>query len=134
MAAVALVIRNRAEDSRFPDTVGDVATQGNARGIHQFSVWNQDGSGNNLPSKYNPGDKQYERAAYIVDVVMGGVVPDFTEGATHYYSPAGMRALVDQGYQNNLIPRWLQSETASRDAQNVEIGGHIFTGQVKRED
>jgi conjugal transfer mating pair stabilization protein TraG len=132
MAAVALVIRNRAEDSRFPDTVGDVATQGNARGIHQFSVWNQDGSGNNLPSKYNPGDRQYERAAYIVDVVMGGVVPDFTEGATHYYSPAGMRALVDQGYQNNLIPRWLQSETASRDAQNVEIGGHIFTGQVKR--
>lgn len=134
MAAVALVIRNRAEDSRFPDTVGEVATQGNARGIHQFSVWNQDASGNNLPSKYNSGDKQYERAAYIVDVVMGGVVPDFTEGATHYYSPAGMRALVDQGYQSNLIPHWLQSETASRDAQNVEIGGHIFTGQLKRGD
>ncbi|MCL4068149.1 conjugal transfer protein TraG N-terminal domain-containing protein [Pseudomonas sp. GX19020] len=131
LAAVALVIRNRADDKRFPDGVGAVATQGNGKGIHQFSVWNDDGSGNNLPSRYNPGDKQYERAAYILDVVMGGLVPDFTEGATHYYSPAGMRQLVETGYQKNLIPGWLNSETAGRDAPNVQIGGHIFTGQVK---
>lgn len=131
LAAVALVIRNRANDQRFPDSVGAVATQGNSRGVHQFSVWNNDGSGNNLPSKYNPGDREYERAAYIFDVIMGGLVPDFTEGATHYYSPAGMRALVESGYQKNLIPGWLQAQSDARDTPNVQIGGHIFTGQVK---
>jgi conjugal transfer mating pair stabilization protein TraG len=86
---------------------------------------------NRLVSKYNPGDPAYEQAAYVVDAVMGGYVPDFTEGATHYYSPAGMQALVDQGYQKNLIPCWLQGETASRDTVPVSIGGHVVTGQVQ---
>lgn len=126
-AAVALVIRNRSDDQRFPDTVGEVSLQ-----PRQFSAWNGDGSGNHLVSKYNPGDPVYERAAYIVDAVMGGYVPDFTEGATHYYSPAGMQALVNQGYQNNLIPGWMQSQTEYRDTAPVEIGGHIFTGQIEK--
>lgn len=125
-AAVALVIRNRAEDERFPDTVGDVSLQ-----PRQFSAWNADGSGNALVSKYGPGDAAYEKAGYVVDAVMGGFVPDFTEGSTHYYAPAGMRALVDQGYQNNLIPGWLARETDARDTPPVQIGGHIFTGQVR---
>ena len=126
MAAVALVIRNRSDDQRYPDTVGAVSLQPN-----QFSAWNTDGSGNHLVSKYNPGDPAYDRAAYVVDAVMGGFVPDFTEGATHYYSPAGMQALVNQGYQNNLIPGWLQGENAARDSLPVSIGGHVFTGQVQ---
>lgn len=126
MAAVALVLRNRSDDQRFPDSVGAVSMQ-----PRQFSAWNADGSGNDLVSKYGPGSPQYERAAYIVDVVMAGLVPDFTEGATHYYSPAGMRVLVDTGYQKNLIPSWLDRESAGRDTPPVRIGGHVFTGQVK---
>jgi Cell wall hydrolyses involved in spore germination len=129
MAAVAMVIRNRADDARYPDTVGEVSRQ-----PRQFSAWNEDGSGNDLVTKYGPGSPQYERAAYIVDVVMAGLVPDFTEGATHYYSPAGMRALVDQGYQKNLIPTWLERETATRDTLPVRIGGHVFTGQAKTDE
>lgn len=125
-AAVALVIRNRTDDERFPDTVGGVSLQ-----PRQFSAWNGDGSGNRLISQYQPGDEAYDRAAYVVDAVMGGYVPDFTDGATHYYSPAGMKALVDQGYQRNMIPSWLQTETANRDTLPVRIGGHVFTGQVK---
>jgi conjugal transfer mating pair stabilization protein TraG len=125
-AAVAMVIRNRSEDARFPDSVGAVSLQRN-----QFSAWNTDGSGNHLVSKYNPGDPAYEQAAYVVDAVMGGYVPDFTEGATHYYSPAGMQALVDQGYQKNLIPGWLQGENAARDSLPVSVGGHVFTGQMQ---
>ena len=125
-AAVALVIRNRADDQRFPDTVGGVSLQ-----PRQFSAWNGDGSGNTLVSKYGPGDSAYEKTGYVVDAVMGGFVPDFTEGSTHYYAPAGMRALVDQGYQKNLIPGWLARETDARDTLPVQIGGHIFTGQVR---
>ncbi|MFT4014884.1 MAG: hypothetical protein QM682_16140 [Paracoccus sp. (in: a-proteobacteria)] len=64
---------------------------------------------------------------------MAGLVPDFTEGATHGYSPAGMRALVDAGYQKNLIPSWLGRESAGRDAPPARIGGHVFTGQVKED-
>ena len=126
MAAVALVIRNRAEDSRYPDSVGDVSLQ-----PRQFSAWNGDGSGNHLVTKYGPGDAAYEQAAYVVDAVMGGYVPDFTQGATHYYAPVAMSALVESGYQRNLIPGWLANETASRDAPPVRIGGHLFTGQVR---
>ena len=126
MAAVALVIRNRADDSRYPETVGAVSLQ-----PRQFSAWNADGSGNDLVSKYRPGSAAYERAAYVVDAVMGGYVPDFTEGATHYFAPAGMKAMVESGYQRNLIPHWLAGETAQRDAPPVRIGGHIFTGQVR---
>ncbi|MVX50224.1 hypothetical protein GQF56_20490, partial [Rhodobacter sphaeroides] len=126
MAAVALVIRNRAEDVRFPDNVADVSLQ-----PRQFSAWNADGSGNALVAKYNPGEAAYERAAYVADLVMAGLVPDFTEGATHYYSPAGMNHLVESGYQKNLIPSWLARETEARDAPPIRIGGHIFTGSVR---
>lgn len=126
MAAVALVIRNRADDARFPDAVGQVSLQ-----PKQFSAWNADGSGNSLVNKYRPGDPAYERAAYVVDVVMAGLVPDFTGGATHYFSPAGMRALVEQGYQKNLIPGWLERETEARDAPPIRVGDHVFTGQVQ---
>ncbi|MFC3058399.1 conjugal transfer protein TraG N-terminal domain-containing protein [Paenirhodobacter populi] len=128
MAGVALVIRNRSDDQRFPASVGEVALQ-----ERQFSAWNEDGSGNDLVRNYNPGDPQYERAAYVVDVVMAGLVPDFTEGSTHYYSPAGMQALVEQGYQKNLIPSWLDRETARRDSLPVQVGGHVFTGKVQDE-
>ncbi|MPL92148.1 hypothetical protein SDC9_38245 [bioreactor metagenome] len=126
MAAVALVIRNRADDARFPDAVGQVSLQ-----PKQFSAWNADGSGNSLVNKYRPGDPAYERAAYVVDVVMAGLVPDFTGGATHYFAPAGMRALVEQGYQKNLIPGWLERETEARNAPPIRVGDHVFTGQVQ---
>lgn len=99
--------------------------------MKQFSAWNADGSGNNLVNKYRPGDPAYERAAYVVDVVMAGLVPDFTGGATHYFAPAGMRALVEQGYQKNLIPGWLERETEARSAPPIRVGDHVFTGQVQ---
>lgn len=127
MAAVALVIRNRMEDSRYPDTPGDVVLQDK-----QFSAWNRDGSGNALVQQYGPGTRAYDAAAYAADLVMMGQIPDFTGGAVNYYSPAGMQALVEQGYQKNMIPGWLNRANNERDADPVQVGGHIFTGQVKK--
>jgi len=120
--AVAHVIRNRAADPRWPDTLSEVALQ-----RKQFSAWNEGVGGNTLTDKYNPGDPQYERAkANAIRALSSN--EDITGGATHYYSPAGMKAHKDRGEQQNTVPKWLQQEASRRDGNNVTLGGHVFTG------
>ena len=80
-----------------------------------------------------PGDPAYDRVAAIADQVFDGNIEDPTGGATHYYSPAGMAALVETGDQSNALPRWLQQENARRDGETVTIGGHIFTGKAQNQ-
>jgi conjugal transfer mating pair stabilization protein TraG len=125
-AAVAHVIRNRVADSRFADDAIGVA-----QAPQQFSAWNAGAGGNDLVNRYGPGDANYERAGQIVDQVFGGQVRDNTGGATHYYSPAGMQALVNNGSQSNLIPHWLEDQNGERGYAPTQIGGHIFTGKVQ---
>ncbi|WP_165352872.1 hypothetical protein [Loktanella sp. IMCC34160] len=48
-----------------------------------------------------------------------------TEGATFYYSPAGMRAHVDAEQQSNQEPCWLHRQNADRETAPVQVGGHI---------
>lgn len=122
-AAVLHVMMNRARDPRWPSGLAEVALQ-----PKQFSAWNSGVGGNDLVSKYGPDSEPYQRVAAVYDSVMSGAIPDPTGGATHYYSPAGMEALVSQGAQSNLIPRWLQEQNQMRGGQPVTIGGHIFTG------
>lgn len=125
-AAVAHVLLNRAADPRWPSTLSEVALQ-----PKQFSAWNKGAGGNHLVNKYSPGDAAYERVGAVYDAVISGSIADPTGGATHYYSPAGMQALVDQGAQSNLLPRWLQQENQRRGADPTTIGGHIFTGAAQ---
>ena len=125
-AAVAHVVRNRAMDSRWPNSIADVSLQNK-----QFSAWNEGAGGNDLVNKYGPGDSVYDRIGAVVDRVLAGQVPDMTGGATHYYSPRGMDALVDEGSQANRIPKWLRDETQKRGGGTVTIGGHIFTGRAE---
>lgn len=127
-AAVVNVLRNRTQDSRWPDQIGVVALQ-----PQQFSAWNEGAGGNDLVRKHNPGDPLYERVGAVVDQVMAGG-QDNTGGATHYYSPAGMQALVSEGSQSNLLPRWLQEENNRRGGNTTTIGGHIFTGLAEGSD
>lgn len=122
-AAVAHVLLNRARDERWPSSVSDVALQ-----PKQFSAWNSGAGGNDLVRKYGPGNPAYDRAAAVYDQVLSGEINDPTGGATHYYSPAGMQALVSEGSQGNLLPRWLQQENERRGGETTTIGGHIFTG------
>lgn len=122
-AAVAHVLLNRARDPRWPSTVEQVALQ-----PKQFSAWNTGAGGNDLVSKYGPGSDPYERVGAVYDSVMSGGIPDPTGGATHYYSPAGMQALVSQGAQSNLMPGWLKEENRRRGGNPTTIGGHVFTG------
>lgn len=124
-AAVAHVLANRARDPRWPSTINEVALQ-----PKQFSAWNSGPGGNDLVRKYGAGDQTYERVGLLYDAVMSGYIPDPTGGATHYYSPAAMQALADQGAQQNLVPPWFSQQTALRGSAPVTIGGHIFTGSA----
>lgn len=125
-AAVASVLKNRAADPRWPSDIAGVALQ-----PKQFSAWNTGAGGNDLVRKYGPETDPYQKIGLIYDAVMEGTRTDPTGGATHYYSPAGMQALVAQGAQNNLLPAWFDMETAARGAEPVTIGGHIFTGMAQ---
>jgi hypothetical protein len=124
LAAVAHVLQNRARDSRWGGSIADVALA-----PKQFSTWNEGAGGNSIPRSVSPNDPQYQLALEIAREVAEGRIPDMTMGATHYYSPAGMRQLVSDGHQSNEIPRWLQEETNRRGGETTTIGGHIFTGR-----
>lgn len=123
LAGVAHVLKNRSLDSRWGGSISDVALA-----PKQFSTWNS-GPGGNRPQRYKPGTPAYERAGRVYDAVMAGKTVDPTGGATHYYSPAGMKTLVAGGSQNNLIPRWLEKE-AKASGGTIKIGGHIFVGKT----
>ncbi|QPC44931.1 cell wall hydrolase [Kaustia mangrovi] len=125
MSAVAHVLRNRAVDGRWPKSIAGVALQDK-----QFSAWNSGAGGNGLVYKYGPGSAMYEKAGKVYDAVMSGRHVDPTGGATHYYSPRGMEALVGSGAQTNRLPNWLRSESA-RGGGVTKIGGHIFAGKAR---
>jgi spore germination cell wall hydrolase CwlJ-like protein len=124
LAAVAHVLKNRTTDSRYPKSVAEVSLQ-----PQQFSTWNAGAGGNAIPYNAKPGSPAYERAGEVFDAVMAGKHVDQTGGATHYYSPAGMQKLVNDGDQTNTVPRWLDEET-KRGGGRIKIGGHIFVGKT----
>ncbi|WP_027255888.1 conjugal transfer protein TraG N-terminal domain-containing protein [Leisingera aquimarina] len=128
-AAVAHVIMNRVADERWGDNPAEVSLQ-----LKQFSAWNNGVGGNSLPTKLEEGSAEYERIGRIVDGVAAGQIPDVTGGATHYYSPKGMEAHVAAGEQSNVVPTWLGRESQARGHQNVQIGGHIFTGRRRESE
>ena len=125
--AVASVIRNRVLDDRHADTVSGVVTA-----PRQFSVWNTDGTGNNVGHNIQPGSEQYERIGDVVDDVFSGNAIDPTGGATHYYSPTGMQAYVNNGHQSNLVPTWMDEKVAESGG-SVEIQDHIFAGEGRNQ-
>jgi spore germination cell wall hydrolase CwlJ-like protein len=117
MAAVAHVLKNRAVDKsgRFPNSIAGVAKE-----PKQFSVWN-DGA---IPAAaMTPDHPMYQKAGRIYDAVMSGRTVDLTGGATHYYSPEGMKA------QGKEKPDWYDAE-AAKAGGSIKIGGHVFAGKA----
>lgn len=105
-AAVAAVILNRLRSGRFGDSVSDVVLQRNA-----FEPWS---SRRRELEGYSPNSSTYKQAGRVFDAIANGEIDDPTGGATHFYSPAGQRALGRQP------PDW------GRGQPMVRIGGHDF--------
>ena len=102
--AVAHVVINRVNSTRWPNDVCSVVHQGLDRGRHkcQFS-WYCDGKSD------KPRDtKAYEQARMIAHGVYYGNLDDFVEGATHYHA-------------HYVYPEWAKSKT-----RTVRIDDHIF--------
>lgn len=128
LAAVAHVVVNRAIDGGF----GGSGIESVVMAPKQFSAWNA-GAGGNTPSKWDPNSSAYQNARQVALTVLQGHNVDPTGGATHYYSPRGMDALVAGGSQSNNVPSWLAEETA-KSGGNIQIGGHIFAGKARLPD
>ena len=118
MIAVAMVTRNRVEDSRYPDTYCGVVEQGPVRESWkkngtfypvrhrcQFS-WYCDGKSDKIPQQ---DLDVYELARIIAfKVIHLEMTFDFTKGATHYHA-------------TYVYPEWAETKT-----KTVQIKDHIF--------
>jgi conjugal transfer mating pair stabilization protein TraG len=125
-AGIAAVILNRIADGGYGDGVQGVvhapaAGVNPARGFKEFSPWNAPGvpESNPIAQNLSPDDPNpllagaYRNIGDIVDKVYNGLIPDPTNGATHYY-----------GYMPRP-PKW----AAPLAAQNrVKIGDQTFVG------
>ena len=113
--AVADVVLNRVEDTRYPNTICEVVKEGQQhsdgsmkRNKCQFS-WYCDGKSD------FPRDRESWKTAQSVawDIVQWRTFRGITEGATHYHT----------GYVN---PRWNKSRKGWSITRIGRIGAHIF--------
>ena len=109
--AVAQVVMNRANDSRYPNNVCDVIKQGltykNGKvvlGKCQFS-WYCDGKKDDVNMK---SEKWRTSLRYASMVITNKITLDVTEGATHYHA-------------TYVRPAWARTKT-----KTVRINRHIF--------
>ncbi|WP_170769407.1 cell wall hydrolase [Ruegeria lacuscaerulensis] len=101
--AVAEVIMNRVDSSRFPDTLCGVIKQGTGKKYQCQFTYTCDGRKEVIREK-----KAYERVSKVARAAIDGLSDALTEGATHYHTKA-------------VKPSWARvyKETA-------RIGVHIF--------
>ena len=125
-AGIAAVILNRVADGGYGSGIQGVvhapaAGVNPARGFKEFSPWNAPGvrESNPIAQNLSPDDPNpqlagaYRNIGDIVDKVYNGLIPDPTNGATHYY-----------GYMPQP-PRWAPPLAAQN---RVKIGGQTFLG------
>lgn len=101
--AVAHVVLNRAESSRYPDDICGVVSQGASRGICQFSWWCHATS---TPSTERPS---FRRALRIAIEAISGRSEDPTRGALFFHA------------KRLGVPSWTQGLR-----QTAVIGEHRF--------
>ena len=108
--AVADVVLNRVEDTRFPDTVCDVVQDGYVQGRRdcQFS-WYCDGKADN-PQEEEAWARAQSIAWHIVKL---GKYRGISEGATNYHA-------------HYVNPRWNRSTKGYSITRIGRIGDHIF--------
>lgn len=117
LAAVGFNMKNRAFNGGYGGTtISEVALA-----EKQYSTWNSGAGGNNPTSKWSRSSAAYIKAGKIFDAVMAGNIVDMTGGHLNYFSPGGMRQLVESGSQSNSLPKGYKGG-------GLRIGNHIFHG------
>jgi hypothetical protein len=116
MVDIASVIGNRVNSNKFPSDINKVLTPS------QFNALAKKGS---LPGAVGGTDpfnqQQRQRARELAERTFSGQLTPTAPGATHYYSPEGMKALVKRGKAQSLVPSWAKSMTNLGSAE-----GHSF--------
>ncbi|TNJ41979.1 cell wall hydrolase [Phaeobacter sp. B1627] len=101
--AVAEVILNRVKSAQFPDTVCGVINQGTGRRYQCQFTYTCDGHEEVIREP-----NAFERVAKVARLILDGVNPKLTQGATYYHTTA-------------VKPRWSRSFT-----NTARIGVHLF--------
>jgi spore germination cell wall hydrolase CwlJ-like protein len=119
--AVASVTLNRANDPRFPKTICEVVRQSTVSKISKKLVcafsWycERDKKGKEIPVQNKDGSvnqvevDRFQIASIVAITVLGGNVPDNTNGATHFHNPFTSQ------------PAWSKVLT-----KTMSIGNHTF--------
>ena len=109
MAAVANVIMNRTQSSRYPDVVAEVCLQ-----AWQFSCWNLKDPNRSVIAALEEGANQmFDKALGVAKKAVQGVLSDVTGNALHYHATS-IRP-----------PSWAKTGQVS-----ATIGNHIFYRDV----
>lgn len=118
MADVAHVVSNRVQSPKFPNNINKVLTPS------QFNALAPRGS---LPgagaNSAGWSDAQRKAAREAAMGVFNKTISPTAPGATHYYSPSGMKALVNRGQARSLQPSWAKTMPFAGEAE-----GHRFYG------
>ena len=119
--AVASVTLNRANDSRFPNTICGAVKQSsyskNSKKLVCAFSWycENDKRGREIPVRNRDGTvnqmiiDQFQVASMVAIAVLSGEVKDNTHGSTHFYNP-----LISQ-------PAWRKELT-----KTIRVGNHDF--------
>jgi hypothetical protein len=104
-AGVATVMLNRLASGKYGSNLSSIALAPN-----QFEPWARNPAGLMAIPKDDP---RYVRAGKILDLASSGQMPDFTNGATHFYAPKAQAAL------GRLPPKWASGEA-------TQIGQQLY--------
>ena len=108
-ALVGLVIKNRVEDDRYPDTYCEVVNQ-----RLQFSYRNDGQPTLSLPNKRVPDARALGDSVQMAIDITNNKIGDFTEGSLHYFA------------QDVVLPEW-----AHYGQVVVTYGGHTFINNMR---
>ncbi|SFA72863.1 Cell Wall Hydrolase [Poseidonocella pacifica] len=107
--AVAEVIMNRVDSSRYPDSVCGVITQGTGKRFQCQFTYTCDGKKETIAEP-----RAWTRVGKVARLVLDGAPKVLTEGATHYHT-------------KHVRPSW-----SRKFDRTAEIGVHLFYRQPTR--
>lgn len=106
---VGLVIKNRVEDHRYPNTYCEVIKQ-----RWQFSYNNDGQPVVNLPNKRVPDAEALKDSVQLAIDISNGHIADFTNGSLHYFA------------QDVVLPQW-----ASYGEIELVYGNHTVVNNIR---